>query len=152
MATAYRISAARFAATMWSGIGARDAGGRWNSKGVPVVYTAESRSLATLEQLVHLVPPRVLSGFVIASVLFDDAQVKRVDLSVLPVGWSGPVAPASLRKYGDDWLAAGDSVVLSVPSAVVPGEWNYLINPAHPDFAGLRISDPEPFLFDYRLA
>jgi RES domain-containing protein len=69
-----------------------------------------------------------------------------------PPGWNEPVAPAGLRKFGDDWVAAADSVVLAVPSAVVPGEWNYLINPTHPDFAGLTKTPPGPFLFDHRLA
>lgn len=149
--TAYRIAKARHAASIWSGIGAREFGGRWNSKGVAVIYAAQNRSLAAMEQLVHLVPPRLLSGYVIASIEFDDAQLRRLDLDSLPPGWNDPVAPAGLRKYGDDWMAAGDSLALAVPSAVMPGEWNFLFNPAHSRFHHATKSAAEPFVFDPRL-
>ena len=149
--TSYRISKAAYAANIWSGIGARDYGGRWNSKGIAVVYTAENRSLAAMEQLVHLVKPRVLKGYVIASVSFEDAQVRRLDVATLPPHWDDPVAPVALKKFGDDWVAAGTPPVLAVPSAVVRGEWNFLINPAHPDFPALPKSPPEPFVYDDRL-
>src|SRR5205085_79270 len=132
--------------------GAREFGGRWNSKGVAVVYAAENRSLAAMEQLVHLVKPRVLRGYVIATITFDDSQVRRVDPARLPRRWDASVAPRALRRYGDEWAAAGNYPVLAVPSAVIRGEWNYLLNPVHPDFAGLRKSKPVPFLYDARLA
>ena len=96
-------------------------------------------------------PPRILNGFVISSIEFDDAQVDRVNPTDLLSGWNNPVAPSSLKHFGDDWVAAGRSPMLAVPSAVVPGELNYLINPAHPEFAGMVKSVPEPFTFDYRL-
>jgi RES domain-containing protein len=149
--TAYRISKAAYAATMWSGIGARTAGGRWNSKGVSVVYTSESRALAAMEQLVHLIPPRLLKGYVIASITFDERRVQRIAAATLPAGWDNPVAPAALRAYGDDWVAAGAYPVLAVPSAIVRDEWNYLINPAHPDVAGFATSAPQAFEYDTRL-
>jgi len=149
--TAYRITKSDYVTSIWSGIGARDYGGRWNSKGVAVVYTAENRSLAAMEQLVHLIKPRVLKGYVVASVEFDDARSQRVALSALPVGWDDPVAPPELRRYGDEWVAAGSYPVLAVPSVIIPGEWNYLLNPAHSEFAGLAKSAPEPFVYDNRL-
>lgn len=150
--TAYRITKRQYAATIWSGAGAREYGGRWNSKGEAIVYTAESRSLAALEQLVHLVKPRVLSGFVIASIRFNQSMVQRVDRNVLPLGWEAPVAPPELRTYGDAWLTARQYPVLAVPSAVIRGEWNYLINPAHREFHRFIKSRPEPFVYDIRLA
>jgi RES domain-containing protein len=104
-----------------------------------------------MEQLVHLIKPRVLNGYVIASIVFDDARVRRLDVSSLPAGWVDPVAPAGLRKYGDDWVATGTDLVLAVPSAVMPGEWNYLLNPSHPAFGGLAKSAPESFVYDDRL-
>ena len=148
---AYRISKAAYAATIWSGIGARDFGGRWNSRGVTVVYTAENRSLAAVEQLVHMVKPRVLRGYVMASITFDDARVQRVDPATLPATWKDPVAPPELKRFGDEWAAAGDYPVLAVPSAVILGESNYLFNPAHPEFDGFAKSNPEPFIYDVRL-
>lgn len=144
--TAYRISKAAFAASIWTGIGARDYGGRWNSKGLAVVYTAENRSLAAMEQLVQLIKPRVLKGYVIASVAFDDVQVLRLGPAALPAGWDDPVAPPQLKRYGDEWVATGSHVVLAVPSVIIPGEWNYLLNPAHPEFPALTKSAPEPFV------
>ncbi len=134
--TAYRIIRKQYASAIWSGAGARDYGGRWNSKGITVVYTAENRSLAALEQMVHLIKPRVLSGFVIASIVFDKTDMQRLNPTVLPSGWDAPVALPALKHYGDKWIADGRYPVLAVPSAVIRGEWNYLFNPAHTKFNG----------------
>jgi len=149
--TAYRITKAAYAHTIWTGIGARDYGGRWNSKGVAVVYTAQNRALAAMEQLVHLVRPRLLKGYVIAGISFDDSDVHRLHPATLPPHWDDPVAPPALRKFGDDWVAAGSHLVLAVPSAVVREEWNFLVNPGHSDFASLAKSPAEPFVYDDRL-
>ena len=149
--TAYRIAKKQYARAMWSGIGAREYGGRWNSKGVAVVYTAQSKSLAALEQLVHLVKPRILNGFVVSSITFDERRTSRIEPNELLAGWDKPVAPASLRKIGDDWVAAGRYPILMVPSAIVPGEWNYLFNPAHAEFVKMVKSPPRPFAYDRRL-
>jgi RES domain-containing protein len=148
---AYRICRSEHAASMWSGDGARRFGGRWNSRGVAVVYTAESRSLAALEQLVHLLPPRVLRGFVIAEIRFDARDVRRVEPATLPRSWRDPVAPPQLRSLGDAWIASGRPLVLAVPSAVMSEEWNYLLNPAHGDFAALEKTPPTPLVLDARL-
>jgi len=149
---AYRIAKRRYESTMWTGAGARDHGARWSSRGVAVVYTADSRSLAALERLVHLVQPRILSGFVIARITFDDTRVERIDPSTLPAQWNAPVAPAALRKYGDNWVAARWFPVLAVPSVLTSGEWNYLFNPEHPEFAALPKSELGRFVNDRRLA
>jgi RES domain-containing protein len=98
-----------------------------------------------------LIKPRVLRGYVVASIKFNDIQMRRLNPATLPKGWDNPVAPAILHRYGDDWIAAQDHLVLAVPSAIIAGEWKYLINPAHPDFAALARSAPEPFVFDNRL-
>lgn len=150
--SAYRITQKQFASTIWSGTGARDFGGRWNSKGVAVVYAADSRSLAAIEQLVHLIKPRVLTGYVVASIAFDVSRSLRVDPRTLPMGWDNPIAPSSLKKYGDDWLIDGKFPVLAVPSAVIAGEWNYLFNPSHAEFATMKKTAPVQFVYDSRLA
>ena len=149
--TSYRICKKEHAGTIWSGAGSRDFGGRWSSKGIAVVYTAENRSLAALEQLVHLIKPRLLTGYVIAGISFDLARVRRLDPAALPAGWDAPVAPPALKQYGDDFLATGAWPILAVPSAIVLHEWNYLFNPAHREFNGLTKSVPEPFIYDGRL-
>lgn len=150
--TAYRITRKEFAASIWSGYGAREFGGRWNSKGVAVIYTAESRALAAMEQLVHLVKPRILKGYVVASISFHEEQVTRLSTKVLPPGWKNPVAPAALKKFGDRWIRGAKHLVLAVPSVVIPGEWNFLINPLHPEFAATRKSAPMRFGYDPRFA
>jgi RES domain-containing protein len=132
-------------------MGAREYGGRWTPKGLAVVYTAGNRSLAALEQLVHLVSPRILDGFVIASITFADVNVQRVDPKKLPRGWNRPVAPAGVRRIGQAWIKSGEYTVLAVPSAVTPGEWNFLFNPAHPRFADFAKTSPVPFVYDKRL-
>jgi len=149
--SAYRLCKEVYASSIWSGVGARDYGGRWNSKGVAVVYTAQSKSLAALEQLVNQIKARILNGFVVARIQFDDSQLRRISPSDLPAGWASAIAPPALRQFGDEWVAAGKSAVLAVPSAVIPGEWNHLFNPAHIDFAEMAKSPPEPFAYDDRL-
>ena len=149
---AWRLCDDRYASTMWSGIGARVAGGRWNSPGVAVVYAAANRALAAFEQFVHLVRPRPLSGYVLASIDIDDRQVERVDSSSLSPGWDAPIAGPASQAVGDAWVAGGRSLAMAVPSIVIPGESNYLFNPAHPDFAIAVKSAPVPFTYDLRLA
>jgi RES domain-containing protein len=149
--TAFRITRKEYAASIWSGYGAREFGGRWNSKGVAVIYTAENRALAAMEQLVHLVKPRILKGYVIAGISFEEHQVSRLLPASLPVGWNKPMALPALKKYGDNWIAAARHLVLAVPSVVIPGEWNYLINPAHSQFAAAKKSPPSRFVYDLRL-
>jgi RES domain-containing protein len=149
--TTYRITKAAYATSIWTGAGSRDYGGRWNSKGVAVVYTAENRSLAAMDQLVHLIKPRVLRGYVIASIAFDNSRVQRISSVDLPTGCNDPIAPPESRRIGDEWVAAGRDLVLALPSVIIPGEWNYLLNPMHPDFSGLAKSVPEPFVYDGRL-
>jgi RES domain-containing protein len=151
MLKAWRIVKTRFSKDAFNGEGARLYGGRWNSVGVAMVYTAGSKSLATLELLVHLDSSARLPGYSICSVRFADALVEVVDAAALPPDWRLSPPPTSLRNIGDEWISRQSSVVLSVPSAVVSEERNYLINPAHKDFKKLAIDPMEPFSLDARL-
>jgi RES domain-containing protein len=135
----------------FDGEGARRFGGRWSSKGVRVVYTAESIALAILEVLVHLGSSDVLTAYSLCSAEFDDSLVERLDRSVLPANWRDYSAPAGLQRIGDEWVASGSSAVLEVPTVIVETESNYLFNPAHPDFTSLKLGTPRPFEFDPRL-
>jgi len=150
--TAWRICKAKYAKSMWSGIGARSVAGRWQSKGVPVVYVSATISLATVEQLVHLDSADVLLKFVKCPVTFDESLVMSCDVRKLPKNWRSDPPPPSLRAIGDGWGAAAPTPVLAVPSAVISDEWNYVINPAHPRFRQLVIGKVQPFSFDPRLA
>jgi len=145
---AWRIVKAKHAATAFSGEGARLFGGRWNSPGVSLVYTSSTQALAALESLVHLNPP-VLFQYAVIPVEFDAALVEKV--SALPAGWRDSPAPPSTQALGDAWAAQARSAVLELPSVIIPGESNFLLNPAHPDFRKIVIGKPAPFAFDPRL-
>jgi RES domain-containing protein len=149
MREAWRIAKVKHAATAFDGEGARLNGGRWNSVGVRVVYVSLTKSLAALETLVHLKLP-VISKYLAIPLQFDDGLVETFAIATLPAGWA--VEPPSMlsQKIGDDWVKAARSAVLALPS-VITSETNYLINPAHPDFAKIKIGKPEPFTFDPRL-
>ena len=151
MIRAWRIVKTRYSADAFSGEGARLYGGRWNSSGIAMVYTAGSKSLATLELLVHLNTTSVLPSFSICPVDFADSLVELVDPATLPRDWRQTPPPLSLQVVGDDWISRGSSVVLRVPSAVIESEYNYLINPVPSDFKKLIIGSMEVFMLDTRL-
>jgi len=150
MPKAWRIVKEKHAATAFFGKGAADSGGRWNSRGVPVVYTSNTKSLAALETLVHLNPP-VPFKYVTIRIQFDDALVEIVRAKALPPDWQTEPPPPSTKAMGDAWARAARSAVLALPSVIIPGELNYLLNPAHPDFKTISLGKPEPFAFDPRL-
>ena len=116
-----------------------------------MVYTAESRALALAEMLVHLDGAAVLPNYVVIRVEIEDAYITDLDVRELPRSWRAEPASRRSQKLGDDWIESGRSAVLRVPSVVVPGEFNYLLNPSHPDFKKLRIYGPERFSVDKRL-
>ncbi len=148
---AWRIVKAIYAADAFSGEGARRTGGRWNSSGKGLVYTAGNVSLATLEMLVHLDSSSSLPAYVLIKVEFDEACVEHLDPKSLPPEWRSYPFPESTQVIGDKWIEEARSLVLEVPSAVEPRERVFLINPAHPDFKALTIHPPEPIVFDERL-
>ena len=149
---AWRITKQKHARTASSGEGARLYGGRWNSPGVPIVYVAESQSLAVLEMLVHLDAPALLEKYVFLEVDFDASLVTDLDRSSLAKNWQSDPVPHAIQTIGDRWVFSGDSAVLRVPSVLVPAESNFLLNPRHADFVKIGISRPQAFRFDPRLA
>jgi RES domain-containing protein len=149
--TAWRIVKAKHRHTAFDGEAARLFGGRWNSPGSPLVYTAGSTALAALEMLVHLGKATILPAYVLISCTFDESLVGRVEHPRLPSNWRSYPAPPELQLLGDEWLRGSTSAVLEVPSAIIPSESNYLLNPEHADFSSIRVSAPEPFEFDLRL-
>ena len=150
MPSAWRLTKTKYLRAAWDGAGARKAGGRWNSVGVAVVYTSGTLSLTLVEVLVHL-PSGVLPAYSAIRVEFDEALVSAVAPSRLPSDWRDSPPPSGTRAIGDRWFAAGSSAVLRVPSVVVRGEFNYVMNPSHPDFGRLVIGRPTAFPFDPRL-
>lgn len=146
----WRIARAPYAAL--DGEGARRYGGRWNSGGVAVVYASTTLSLAALEYLVHVDPEDVPADLVAMGIrLPDDPPGERVRLSDLPPDWNRvPDHPACVAR-GDAWAREARTLLLRVPSAVVPEEENVLLNPRHPDAARIRVDRSRPFAFDPRL-
>ena len=135
-----------------SGAGPRRFGGRWNHKGTAVIYAAESRSLATLEYLVHVPLPYEPLGLSIAALCVPDgASTRAFSLSELPADWNRFPAPSGLADLGSEWVRGNQSLLLRVPSAVVDDEFNLVINPAHPEMADVSIEDVTPYAFDERL-
>ena len=151
MVTAWRIVATRFAQEAFTGAGARRNGGRWNSPGVRMVYTAGTLSLALLELVVHLNTNETLPSYSRCSVRFDESLITTLDLNELPDNWRESPVPVAVQALGDEWTASGLSAVLKVPSVIVEHESNYLINPAHPDFHLIQPGPMESFDVDTRL-
>ena len=150
MLNTWRLVTARFADTAFSGAGARDYGGRWNQKGIPLVYTAGSLSLAMLEMLVQDEPLRA-RYITIPAGIPTAMKIDRVNVEQLPSDWRGSTALERLQSIGTEWATQLSSAVLAVPSAVVPAETNYLLNPKHPDFAKISIGEPQELVTDLRL-
>lgn len=149
MLRGWRIVAARWADAAFDGEGARRYGGRWNSPGHAAVYLAGSRALAALETLVHLSPGvAARQEFMRFEVSLPKSLVHQLKQDP---GSLTPFVGAETQAMGDRWLKDASGLALCVPSAVIPEEHNYLLNPRHPKFAQLKIGPPEPFAFDLRL-
>jgi RES domain-containing protein len=120
------------------------------SCGTAVVYASLTKSLAALESLVHLNPP-LRFKFLVFRIRFDDAWVERFPVKRLPRNWRVEPPPPSTQQIGDRWVREARSAILALPSVIIPGEPNFLLNPAHPDFKKISVGKPDPFVFDPRL-
>ena len=150
MLSVWRLVTARFAKSAFSGEGARLYGGRWNRKGVPLVYTAGSQSLAMLEMLVQDEPLR--ARYVMIEARIPKAMtIDRIKVDNLPPDWRDIAAREKLQAIGTEWARKRSAAALAVPSAVIPVETNYLLNPLHADFRRIKIGKPERFATDLRL-
>jgi RES domain-containing protein len=152
MISTWRLIKEKLFRNAFSGEGASLYPGRWNNRGIPVVYTAGSVSLSVLELFVHLGQPDSKIRFctirvdIPDSVLIEDAMD-----AGLPQDWRAEPPPESTREAGTRWFEESRSAVLRVPSIIVPTEFNYVLNPGHPDFQLIKMSEPEPFSFDPRM-
>lgn len=136
----------------FDGEGSRLAGGRWNLRGTPVVYTSGSLALAALEYLVNVAPETAPGDLVaIAADVPDALGIREVSASELKRGWRAFPPPEELALLGSRWADALETPILRVPSVVVPLEPNFILNPRHPQFAKIAVQDPVPFSFDARV-
>jgi RES domain-containing protein len=135
-----------------TGIGARIYGGRWNHKGISLIYTSENRSLATVEYLVHVPLSMMPVNLSVACIEIPNRIIPQQFLiPELPRNWRAFPAPPELADLGTHQVLANESLLLRVPSSVVENEFNVLINPTHPDIRHVTISYVEGYAFDKRL-
>ena len=134
-----------------NGAGARLAGGRWNSPGLPAVYLAGSRALAALEVVVHA-PREVLAlEWRVIAVEVPDDMIQSVEKRRLPEDWRSLPSSPGARRFGDVWLRGHRALALKLPSAIIPEEPVLLLNPLHKDAARMKATKPAVFHFDPRL-
>lgn len=146
----YRIAKCNYAADL-SGAGARLYGGRWNSIGQPMVYLAASPSLAVLEVLVHLPASIFPANFCLSEFDIPDTGVLIADNASLPADWQDISPTVALKRLGDAFIKQNKYLLMKVPSVIVPQEFNYLLNPLHPDATKIKLVEKKPFSFDARL-
>ena len=144
----FRITLAKYAERLF----ASGNPARWNSKDIKVIYTAGSRSLACLENVVHRTAHGLQENFLTILIeIPENLKVNVIDKRSLIQGWHDFSNMPYTQNIGDKWIESASSAVLKVPSAIVPEEYNYVLNPAHIDFGKVKHLGAEPFEFDIRL-
>lgn len=150
----FRIEREKYLDTALTGIGASMSEGyRWNSLNTRIVYTADTRALATLEISVHLDLSEDLPNdrYYVEIEIPDEIDIQEVAVEDLPDDWSSKPPTLTTQTIGDDFVNYNDSAILKVPSSIVPQEFNYLINPNHPDSSKIKILSVSKMIFDSRL-
>lgn len=137
----------------FSGFGAYLTPGRWHLRGNRVIYTSEAASLAALEYLAHLKPDTIPADIsMLEFEVPDDISIEHQNApETLNLDWRGLHLPVELQTFGTHWLVECRTAILAVPSAIIPSETNFLLNPAHPEISRMRIVGEEPFFYDPRL-
>jgi RES domain-containing protein len=146
----WRLFPGRFRDSAFTGVGGLYAARRWNHLGTEMVYTSTSRALAALEFFVNLQPNEAPNDLLMAEASVSDVSVEAMKLDVLPRNWRS-LDNQRCRDLGSEWARSLRSVALKVPSAVVDGDWNILLNPKHPNFIKVKIGAAKPFRFDDRM-
>ena len=151
-AQVYRIELAKFASVSREGRGAYLVGGRWNTPGHEAVYCAGTLSLGILEILAHLTPKTRANPRVYFAITIPERFITLNLKDPLPAHFGSETDFAITQRIGDAWLRSGASVALRVPSAIVPGEFNFILNPKHPEYrAAAEWSAPAALSLDKRI-
>jgi RES domain-containing protein len=146
----FRISTKRYSGSLSSS----GTSNRWNFTGENVIYTGSSRSLATLELVVHrnAIKPAGEYKVMVISIADDDHLFRQIQASQLPQNWRSNLAYAQLQQIGSDWITRKETLILKVPSAIIPQEYNYIINTEHPAFRSkVKLIRSEDYFWDSRL-
>lgn len=146
----WRLYPKRYSETAFTGAGGLYVASRWNHLGTAMVYTASSPALAAIELFVNLEPNEVPDDLLMVSADIPDEEIESLELESLPANWRD-LDSLACRDLGSCWAASGRSLALRVPSAVVDGDWNLLLNPRHADFSKINFLAPKPFRFDGRM-
>lgn len=148
----WRLVKTKYASTAFNGAGARLHGARWSSRGTRVAYASSNSALAVLEALVHMTGGGgIVPGYSLVTATLPDGLVDEMAAADMPAGWDSSPVPPEVQAIGDAWTRSGRSLALQVPSAVVEGSFNILINPDHPVLAQFVVESSVPFAFDPRL-
>lgn len=150
MISVWRLVKSEHVHTAFTGEGARLFGGRWNEVGTLMVYTSGSLSLSTLELFVNLdaSPPSTMNLMSIEALIPKEIIIEAKDI---PKEWNSIPVESASQNLGSQWVIENKSAVLKVPSAIIPNEYNYLLNPNHKDFQKIKIKDAEAFSIDNRM-
>lgn len=146
----YRLAKSKYCKDL-SGRGAENAGGRWNSKGTAMLYTSMSRALCTTEIAVHTPLGNIPEDYFLASIDIPNTHIFKPEETKLPKDWKVFPHPNSTQLIGDKFISDAKYLVMRVPSVIVQGDYNYLVNPHHKDFKKIKLVKTEPFVFDERL-
>jgi RES domain-containing protein len=147
----YRLTTSKHSDDL-TGTGSKLYGGRWNSVGNAIIYCSENRSLALLEYLVNIPFKNINFDLILLKISFPDSRrIEEINLKNLHQDWNLFPSPLELKKIGDEWTHKNNSLLLKVPSVIVPKEFNYLINPLHKEIKKVRIIEKEDIKIDKRL-
>jgi len=146
----FRISAEKYS----SSLTASGSANRWNEDSQYVIYTGSSRSLSSLELVVHRssIKPTITYKVMIIYLPDKEGFYQQVLIKELPISWRSITAYSTLQKIGSKWYTSKESLILKIPSAIIPQEYNYIINTTHPDFStNVKLVDVEDYFWDSRL-
>lgn len=146
----FRICKTRYSNKLYSS----GAANRWNAKGQQVIYTGSSRSLSTLELVVHKgsIEPTMNYKVMVISISDEDYLIKQIFIKNLPSGWRTLAGYSILQKIGSEWYNKQETLVLKVPSVIITHEYNYVINTEHADFKKkIKLVRSEDYFWDSRL-
>jgi len=146
----YRIGNAAYAKDL-TGNGAKLNGGRWNNISVPCVYTAESRALAILEYSANVPLSAILRALAMTTIDTGRTVIQELSVADLPGDWRVSPAPASAKDLGSKLLKKMEVAIIKIPSIIIPEEFNYILNPSHPDAKQFRIVGVKVFVYDIRI-